>query len=145
MKSSEVCSLLNDLIAIHARSLPVYLSDAAPWMTHRDAHAKDVVDLIAADQLMTVDQLAEIVIDKGGTVDQGIFPMDFTGLHDLSLDYLLVQMVHRQREDVERIADVVERLTEDAGAKAVAEEALGAAKGHLASLEELTNDVSLTN
>lgn len=144
MKSSEVCSLLNDLIAILARSLPVYLSDAAPWMTQRDAHAKDVVDLIAADQLMTVDQLAELVFDKGGIVHQGIFPMDFTGLHDLSLDYLLVQMVKRQREDVQRIAAVVEQLTEDARVKAVAEESLGAAKGHLESLEELTRGLSLT-
>ena len=58
----QTSRLLNELIALHARSLSVYLSDASPWMTAKNAHAKDVLDLVAADQQLMVDRLAERVI-----------------------------------------------------------------------------------
>ena len=63
--------------------------------------------------------------------------MEFTGLHDLSLEYLLSELVRRQQADVDRIGEIATLLRTDPAAHALAEEALGAAKGHLASLREL--------
>lgn len=135
--SQEVAGILNRLIAIHARSLPVYLADAVPWVATQNAQAKDTVDMIAADQLLTVERLAEEVTAQGGIVSQGAFPMEFTGLHDLSMSYLLSEMVRRQAAEVVEIDELVQGLSSDASARPVAEEVLGAAKGHLESLGEL--------
>lgn len=135
--SQDVANILNRLIAIHARSLPVYLADAAPWVADQNAPAKDTLDMIAADHLLTVDRLAEEVIAQGAAVNQGAFPTEFTGLHDLSMSYLVGEMARRQASEVVEIDDLVGQLSADAAARPVAEEALGAAKGHLESLNEL--------
>lgn len=137
--AQAVENTLNRLIAIHARSLPVYVADAAPWGTSQDMHAQDVIDMIAADQLLTVDRLADEVMSQGGAVKQGAFPMEFTGLHDLSIGYLIGEMTRLQANDVVEIDRLVGMLDEDAAARPLAEEALGAAKGHLESLSELLN------
>jgi len=135
----DTCRLLNQLISIHARSLPVYLMDAAPWVAKRESHATDVLNIVAADHELTADRIAELVMERGGAVSLGAFPMPFTGLHDLSLEYLISQLVLHQRNDTQRIQQIVELLASDPVAKSVAEETLGAAKGHLESLEELLN------
>lgn len=134
--------ILNRLIAVHARSLPVYLADAAPWGTSKDVHAQGVLDMIAADQLLTVDRLADEVMAMGGAVKQGAFPMEFTGLHDLSIGYLIREMTRRQANDVVEIDQLVGMLDKDASVRPLAEEALGAAKGHLETLNELLQGAS---
>ncbi len=63
--------------------------------------------------------------------------MAFTDTHDLSLDYLLTEMAYYQKQDIAAIERCVADLAGDPEARALAEEALGNARGHLASLEEL--------
>ncbi len=140
----DVCNLLNELIAMHARSLPVYLTDAIPWLTEKEAATSDVLNIIAADHLMTVDRLAEAVLDRDGTLRMGTFPTYFTGLHDLSIDYLLGETTKRQAADTKRIAEIAAALAPDAQAAALAKECWGAAQGHLESLRELQAAVSPT-
>ena len=141
--AQAVQDILNRLIAIHGRSLSVYLADAAPWATSQDAHAQDVLDMIAADQLLTVDRLADEVMATGGAVRQGAFPMAFTGLHDVSIGYVVTELVRRQAADVVEIDELVGELDSAAAARPLAEEALGAAKGHLESLNELLHSTSV--
>ena len=50
---------------------------------------------------------------------------------------LLHPLIEHQQIDVERIARCVAELHDDRPARVLAEEALGAAKAHLESLEEL--------
>ncbi len=133
----DSCKLLNELIVMHSRSLPVYLTDAAPWLTDKEASTADVLNLIAADHLMTVDRLAEAVLERNGRLRMGTFPTYFTGLHDLSIDYLLRETLKRQAADTARIAEIAGELAPDARAAALAKEAWGAAQGHLESLREL--------
>ena len=63
--------------------------------------------------------------------------MLYTAWHDVSFDFVLDKMIDKQRQDITAIEECVEQLTLAPLAKSVAEEALGAAKGHLESLEEL--------
>ncbi len=137
--ATDTVQLLNRIIALHASSLPVFAADAAPFSSTSDDHARDVLDMIAADHQLTVSKLAEVVIDRGGAVAQCGFPAGFTAYHDLSLNFLIGKMAQRQKNDVATIEKVAAKLTGDNEAHALIEEALGAAKGHLQSLEELAH------
>ena len=73
----------------------------------------------------------------GGEILQGEFPLEFTSLHDLSIDYLLGILIQRQENDITAIQECIEPLGSAPLAQALAEESLGAAKGNLDSLQEL--------
>ena len=99
MSPPSTTEILNRLLVLHERSLPMYLSYAPP---HRACaairKAKAVLDQIVDDQKRTVDRLATIILDSNGIVEHGEFPMSFTSLHDLSLAYLLKLMIERQEK-----------------------------------------------
>ena len=137
LKSIQTCASLNRLSVAHNRSLPVYLQYAPPWINRDVEDVKLVLEQIVSDQEATVDRVSTMIQDAGEDVEPGEFPIEFTGLHDLSLDYLLSRMVKGQREIVSVCEQAVSELAADALAQAVAQEAVGAAKAHLDSLLEL--------
>jgi hypothetical protein len=137
MSPPSTIQVLNRLLVLHERSLPMYLSYAPPNRLNDHPHAKAVLEQIVEDQKRTIDRLATIVLDSGGTIDYGEFPMAFTGLHDLSLDYLLKLMVVRQKKFVSACENLANLLNAAPFAQAAAREALGEAKGHLQNLQEL--------
>ena len=142
MNSNKVCAILNQVIALHARSLPVYLRDAAPWIRQEAADARATLDAIADDQLLTVNRLADYVQELDGAVDMGSFPMHYAGWHDLSLDFLLDRATENQVKAVANLEAIVSQLDGDPKAKALVEESLGAAKAHLDTLADLSNSVA---
>jgi hypothetical protein len=136
MSPPSTNEILNRLLVLHERSLPMYLSYAPPHQLGRNPHAKAVLDQIVADQKRTIDRLATIILESG-TVEHGEFPMSFTSLHDLSLPYLLKLLIERQEKTIvacERLADALNMAPY---AQATAREAVGEAKGHLENLQEL--------
>jgi hypothetical protein len=135
--TSETIHLLNRLLAIHERSFVQYLGYARPYVP---PGREELVDALAAmdhDQDVMAGRISHMIIDGGALPRSGEFPMEFTDMHDLSVDFLLRAAVRYQEYDVEAIADIVGRLSTEPAAKAVAEEALGMAKGHLDTLREL--------
>jgi len=137
MSDATTNRLLNHLVAIHNRSLPVYLTYAAPAWHGGEEAAKETMRLIAADQRETAERLAAMIAENGATVNNGEFPIYYTGYHDLSFDFLLKEIIKEQKEDITTIESVVSKLSLVPLAKALAQETLGAAKGHLESLIEL--------
>lgn len=135
IKTTEV---LSQLVAIYSRSLPMYLSDAQPWTERSHDPRSDALRHVAEDQKATIDRIGEIIIDNGGMVVWGEFPLSFTGKHDLSLDFLVHDVIRHQREDIAAIEGCVRQLDHDPLARAAAQEALGEAKGHLDTLLDLT-------
>ncbi len=91
---------------------------------------------IVADQRGLCTRIADFLIDRYGRIDTGEYPLEFTGLNDCWLDYLLLELIAAEKQ----ISCVIERsvhaLQDDRAALALAEESLGAARGHLESLEE---------
>jgi len=137
MSPPSTTEILNRLLVLHMRSLPMYLSYAPPYQLASHEKAKAVLDQIVEDQKKTVDRLGTLILDSSGTVDYGEFPMAFTSLHDLSLQYLLNLLIERQQ----KFNMVCEKLADALGmapyAQAAAREAVGEAKGHLENLQEL--------
>jgi hypothetical protein len=142
MISVDTNEVLNRLMLLHRRSLPMYLNWAQPWSDRGDQQAQEALSHIVADQQYLVDRIATLILDNNGVIDPGEFPLVYTGYHDLSLDYLLQKMIAHQKQDIEDIEECVDMLRLAPMAKSVAEESLGAAKGHLESLEELVQEPS---
>lgn len=137
MKQSPAINVLNELLVIHYRSFAQYLSVTHPWIHQGDEEAMEVIRDIVEDQQKHCSRLADMIQRRGGRIEQGDFPMDFTDTHDLALDFIVKKLAAEQQRDVQRIASCVTRLGDDAPAKVLAEEALGAARAHCDSLQEL--------
>lgn len=141
MSPPSTTDILNRLLVLHERSLPMYLSYAPPDRLAAIPKAKAVLDQIVEDQKRTIDRLATLVLD-GGTVDYGEFPMAFTALHDLSLEYLLKLLIDRQTKLIAACENLANLLAAAPYAQAAAREALGEAKGHLENLKELQAEIA---
>lgn len=142
MSPPSTTDLLNRLLVLQVRSLPMYLSYAPPHELDRNAQAKGVLSQIVEDQRQTVDRLGSLILEHGGTIDNGEFPMSFTSLHDLSLAYLLKLLIERQERTIAFSESLADQLAKAPYAQAAAREAVGQAKGHLENLRELQASLS---
>jgi hypothetical protein len=137
MSPPSTIEVLNRLLVLHMRSLPMYLGYAPPYQLGRSPKAKAVLDQIVEDHKRTIDRLGSLILDSGGTIDYGEFPMAFTSLHDLSITYLLKQLIERQQRFIAACEKLADMLSMAPYAQAAAREAVGEAKGHLDNLQEL--------
>lgn len=135
--TSSTPETLNRLLAIHYRSLPMYLIWASPYRRAEDEHSWQTIQQIVDDQKAFSARIVELVTDRNWRVDYGDFPITFTGSHDLSLSFLIRRLVEWQRGTVAAIQECTSALADDPVGQALADECLGAAKGHLETLEEL--------
>ena len=127
--------VLNKLLILHTRSLPMYLSYAQPWQVRNHPRFMETLENIVHLQQDMADRLATLVVENHGQTEFGEFPMHFTGLHDLSVEYVLGQCIERQKKEIAIIEKCVSLLALAPYAQAVAQEALGEAKGHLETMQ----------
>lgn len=137
MKPPNSVAVLNRLLQIQYRSLPMFLAGADPWTQQGDAKAAEALANIVADQKASAKRIADLILERGSQVDTGNFPIEYAELHFLALDYLLKELVERQKVDLARIERCVADLAGDRQAKMLAEEVLGAERAHLETLESL--------
>jgi hypothetical protein len=135
MSKQSTHRALNRLLTVLERSLPMYLSYARPWTHPGDEKAVKTLKHIVEDQQQMAERVGQAVLDLG-PIELGEYPIEFYDWHDLSLDFLLSKLVICQKRDIARIESCVSELQADRAAAALAEEALGAARGHLEALEE---------
>ena len=138
MAQSDPLAILNRLQAMHVRSLPMYLASAPPWSPDPNSAELTALRHIAEDQQLMADRISSVILEHGGTVAASEFPMEFTDLHDLSIDFLIPQVRRRQEEEIDYLRSSIERLQDAPAPRAIAEEALGAAIAHLDTLKELS-------
>jgi len=131
---------LNRLLAIMDRSFPQYLQYSRPYVPPGRDELVETLESIVSDQNAICERISQILLDAHAPLRTGEFPMDYTDKHDLDIDYLVRVAADYQEQDIASIAQLVEQLQTAPAAKALAEEALGMAKGHLDSLRELVSD-----
>ena len=78
------------------------------------------------------ERIVELLFDRRQTLSFGDFPMVFTDTHDLSLDYLVNEMIFYQKQDMAAIGQCINELRMDLPARALAEEILGQRPGTFA-------------
>ena len=137
--------ILNRLLTILYRSLPMYLTYATPWVHRGEAKATEALKHIAADQQQMAQRIGQYILEHHGPIEMGEYPVDFLDMHDLALDYLLSRLVECQKRDLADIEVCAGQLKHERQAAALAEEALGAARGYLESLEELSAQVTTSS
>src|SRR5262245_45740267 len=104
MSQAETLSVMNRLLAILYRSLPLYLHDAQPWHGKRqeDERAAKVLNLIVAEQRSLSEHVAEFILDHGGEPNPGAYPLEFSDAnwHFVGLEYLLHPLIQHQKIDI---------------------------------------------
>ncbi len=129
--------LLNRVLILHERSLPVYESYALADQLDATPKFAAVIRQMVDDQRRTVDRIATLILENGGLVDRGEFPMNFTAYNDVSAAFLLKKIIERQQQTIAMIEKIAEHLATAPYTQAAVREALGEAKGHLENLHEL--------
>lgn len=137
MNPFEAIPVLNDLLGLLCGSLPAYLADAKTLAWPEGDMVRVALDRLVADQRMYAQRVSDAIVECGGRPTVGRFPTGYTAKNDLSLTFLLREIVDSQREDVQAIEQCVGRLESDSALHALAEEILGNAKGHLEILTEM--------
>jgi hypothetical protein len=140
MNAIEAVPTLNRLLCLLCRSLPAYLADVKASAWAEGERIRVAIDRLASDQRMYAQRVAESITERGGRPNSGRFPTEFTAKNDISLVFLLPQIIDRQREDIAAIQQCVGRLEGDSALHALAEEILGNAKGHLDILAGMMKD-----
>ncbi len=140
MDPSEALSVLNRLLQVLSRSLPMYLVDARPWTRRDDQPLEGALARVVADQRTYAQRVVDRIVAIGGRPDPGRFPMQFASANDLTMEYLRPGLIECQRQDVESLRLCVDELHNDPDLHSLAEEALGNARGHLDILEEMMKD-----
>ena len=126
-----VVSVLNRLLRILCRSLPMYLESAKPWSSGEDRAAIAALARLTADGRLLAQRVAEAILRHGGQPEPGPFPSEFAALNDVGLQFLLRRVVDSLQGDVEVVEHCVDELAVDAEAGALAEEVLGNLQGHV--------------
>jgi len=142
MSKPDTQQVLNRLLTIVYRSLPMYLTYAMPWIHRGDEKAVATLQRIVDSQKQIAQRIAEYIQDHHGSIEMGEYPLDFPDTHDLSLDFLISKLLTCQKKDVSAIERCVSALSADRHAALLAEEALGSARGHLETLEELAGGLA---
>jgi hypothetical protein len=142
MPKPATYAALNRLMTIVYRSLPMYLTYACPWTHEGDETASAALKRIVDDEKQLSERIAAYILDHHGPLEMGEYPLDFPDTHDLSLDYLISKLVDCQKKDIGGLEVCVAALAGDREGLVLADEALGAARGHLETLEELAKSVS---
>jgi hypothetical protein len=140
MPSLATIDELNRVLAILLRSFPQYLQWARPYIPPGRKDVVETIQEIVAAQNSLADRISQMIIESDSLPDTGEFPIEFTDTHDLSIDYLTDEAIGYQKQDIADLAESADSLNLSPAAQSLAAEALGMAKGHLESLEELRVD-----
>jgi hypothetical protein len=121
---------LGRILSALRRSLPMYLEDARPWSAGGDEAARAALGRLAADEKTYARRLAEAILRRGGQPPPVSFPLEYTSLNDVSLDYLLQRVLAGLDVDLAAVARAADDLVSDSEAAALAGEVLGNLQGH---------------
>ena len=142
MKRTDPIEILNHLLRLLFRSLPVYLEGGQLWTGSGHQNGVVVLHRIASDRRAMSQQLATAIYRRGGLAEGGNFPAAFTGMHDLALDYVVKQVRSTIEQDVKTIQHFAAAVADDPEALLLVNQALAAASKHLEMLDTTTAKVA---
>lgn len=140
MQTLEALPLLNQLLNLLARSLPIYLVDAQPWTHNGQSTVLEALKRLATDQRKYAACVAEEIARLGGRPDAGRFPVEFTAKNDLALDFLLKDVLEYHEQTVFLLEHFAEELAHYPRLRNLAGEILDNARKHLENLQRLVSN-----
>jgi hypothetical protein len=130
-------TLLQQLFRRESRSLLLYLTESFPW-TPTDKHAAvERLHQLSAQQRESTVKLGQFLQKHRIPLPYlGAFPMDFTTINFIGLDYAVPLLVKDEQEAIAELESDLDRLS-DAEARALVREILGEKRHLLKELEAL--------
>jgi hypothetical protein len=138
MPSPDTLQILNRVLELLQRSFPQYLRYARPYIPPGRQKVMETIEEITSCQDALAERVTQYIVESDGTPNPGKFAIEFTDTHDLEIDFLIQEAIGYQREDIASLQACVDQLRLAPAAQSLASEALGMAKGHLESLQELS-------
>jgi hypothetical protein len=129
--------VLNGVLILLRRSLLQYAGEAWPWTGSGSGEPRAEIDRLIAAQSERVGKLSDLLDSRRWTIDFGAFP-DFTGLHYLSLTFLLPHLVENERTIVRELELALPACADDSQATALVAEILVEESQALTQLEKLS-------
>lgn len=140
MLPAKQFELLNQVAALHHRSLPTYLTYARPWVRSGSEANAAIIEDIAADHHDLVQRILRVLEADDRPVMLGDFPMNYTDLNDLSLDFILQELMHYERRLLKTLEEIASWMDRDQSSYLLVNMAIGMAIGHLENLAEANGD-----
>jgi hypothetical protein len=137
MSNQNIINTLQRLFALQYRSFTSYLRYGHPYHREADAETLEILNDITTDQMEICGKITELLDTFNQVPLPTDFPMVYTDSHDLSVDFLIADLIYYQKLDIEEIHKYISDLSECDDAKKIAEEALGREKAHLDTLQTL--------
>ena len=138
MISAPDAALLEAAIRREGRSLLQYVSEAYPWTKPAGDSTPDRVRELAREERDALAVLTKFLARRRHTVPYlGAFPMAFTTMNFVSLDYLIPRLVEDGRRSVAALERDRAAVT-DADAKAELDRLIDLKRRHLKALEAPT-------
>ncbi|MGI9457641.1 MAG: hypothetical protein ACR2NU_13840 [Aeoliella sp.] len=135
-QTTNAVAALDKLLTLLSRSFPQYLQHSRPYVPAGRDDVQLVFDDIVEDQTLLAERAIDQLSVLGAVPTGGEFPMEFTDTHDLSIDFLVEQAIQYHQQDIQTLRELSQALKLAPSAKAIVDEALGMAQGHLESLQE---------
>ena len=138
--TSSVTDILNQLLHLLLRGLPAYVAEVNPWMEPKSQPLRKALANLAADRGLFANRTNQAILDRGAYPDPGAFPLEYTGLNDVSMEYLTNELINSLNVDIEILRELSSQLREIPELHALTEEILGNTIGHAEILEERMRD-----
>jgi hypothetical protein len=135
MMSATSTTALNDGLILLYRSLVQYAAECWPWSNA--AELETAVRGIAAEQMDSIEQINQLLVQRGEYVELGAYPTEYTDLHYVSLKYLLRQMSRNQHDVIAGLQAACSAATDDTEAAALLKSVCTQAEKHLRTLQDL--------
>lgn len=138
-KTLPVIDVLNQLLHLLSRGLSAYVVEINPWMQPGDESLRASLFNLADDRRLFASRTIHAISDNAGDPDPGPFPLEYTGLNDVSIEYLAGELVDSLSIDIEILEALSAQLNGMPDLHALTQEILGNTKAHVEILEKMLN------
>jgi hypothetical protein len=110
---------LNQLLVDVGRSLLQYVGECSSWSSSSQVAMEQEFPKIVDIQKEHVQQLVDLLMERGWSIDFGGFPASYTDLHFLSLKYLLKLIIESQKAVLAELDEASHTCVDDPEATAL--------------------------
>ena len=140
MAESQNNSELNLLLINLGRSLLQYVEACSPW--YGDETQGNPLDALVIAQKDNLALLTDLLIQRRWNIDFGSFPTEYSDLHFVALDYLILQLIENQKALIADIEQSQKASADDAPALELLSEILSSERDILTKLQGLSKSRS---
>jgi len=130
-------AVLQDLVRRETRSLLQYVSESFPWIIAGEEPALAGLQEIAREEREAVAAVARFLArNRISAAPLGPYPMNFTNINYMSLDYLVPLLIENQRHRIKEMEAALADVS-DAENRGQVESHVVMKRRHLRKLEEM--------